>query len=100
MLLKVRYCIIKKWHILKCTLLRHLDEEVQPAYGEADEDALVDVHRPVDEVAPEERQGHGQGADQVEDGVGDRLWISCNLAELTIVSQYCPHLLLLCNTTW
>ena len=43
----------------------YVDEEVETGEGEADEDALVDVHRPVEDVAPQQRQGEGQGADKI-----------------------------------
>ena len=43
----------------------HCDEEVEASEGEADEDALVDVHRPVEDVAQQERQLQGQGSDSI-----------------------------------
>ena len=52
----------------------HWDDQVEASEGEADEDALVDVHCPVEDVAPQERQLQGQGANNKQTGVGDRLW--------------------------
>ena len=43
----------------------YVDEEVETGEGEADEDALVDVHRPVEDVAPQQRQWEGQGANKI-----------------------------------
>ena len=52
----------------------HCDEEVEASEGEADQDALVYVHRPVEDVAPQERQLQGQGSNSIQNGVGDCLW--------------------------
>ena len=55
-------------------LSSYIDEEIEAGEGEADEDSLVDEHRPVEDVAPQQRQREGQGANKVYDGVGDCLW--------------------------
>ena len=60
----------------------HWDDQVEASEGEADEDALVDVHCPVEDVTPQERELQGQGADDKHNGVCDCLWtanlVLCN----------------------
>ena len=65
------------WETLSLAIIlkrSHWDDQVEASEGEADEDALVDVHCPVEDVAPQERQLQGQGANNKQSGVGDRLW--------------------------